>query len=145
MEFFRIKKDIPFMKHALIFNVISALTFVAAVFFLWKNNLNYSIEFTGGTAIEVVYKKPADHEAIQKTLADVGYSDAVIQQFGTAEHILIRLPAKEGKDGDVEAQAVFNSLCQAQSGVMEQQGDKSQVCHDAAKNEPVVKQSVELV
>ena len=145
MEFFRIKKDIPFMKHALIFNVISAITFVAAVFFLWKNNLNYSIEFTGGTAIEVVYKKPADHEAIQKTLADVGYSDAVIQQFGTAEHILIRLPAKEGKDGDVEAQAVFNSLCQAQSGVMEQQGDKSQVCHDAAKNEPVVKQSVELV
>jgi preprotein translocase subunit SecF len=145
MEFFRIKKDIPFMKHALIFNVISAITFVAAVFFLWKNNLNYSIEFTGGTAIEVVYKKPADNEAIQKTLAEIGYSDAVIQQFGTAEHVLIRLPAKEGKDGDALAQAVFNSLCQAQSGVMEQLSDKSQVCHDAAKNEPVVKQSVELV
>ena len=149
MEFFRIKKDIPFMKHALIFNVISALTFVAAVFFLWKNNLNYSIEFTGGTAMEVVYKKPADNEAIQKKLNDLGFSEAVIQQFGTAEHVLIRLPAKEGKNADAQAQAVFAGLCQEQSGALEQQvsakGENVQVCHDAAKGEPVAVQSVEQV
>jgi preprotein translocase subunit SecF len=149
MEFFRIKKDIPFMKHALIFNVISALTFVAAVFFLWKNNLNLSIEFTGGTAMEVVYQKPADNEAIQKKLSELGFGDAVIQQFGTAEHVLIRLPAKEGKDGDKVTQAVFAGLCQEQAGALEQQvsakGESIQVCHDAAKGEPVALQSIEQV
>ncbi|HET7775064.1 MAG TPA: protein translocase subunit SecF, partial [Azospira sp.] len=55
MEFFRIKNDIPFMRHALVFNVISALTFVAAVFFLFYKGLHLSIEFTGGTVIEVTY------------------------------------------------------------------------------------------
>lgn len=149
MEFFRIKKDIPFMKHALVFNVISAVTFVAAVFFLWKNNLNYSIEFTGGTKLEVVYKKPADNEAIQKTLASIGFEDGVVQQFGTAEHALIRLPAKDGKDGDKLANAVLSGLCKAESGTMEDvvlaNGDKRPACHDAAKNEPVVMQSVENV
>jgi preprotein translocase subunit SecF len=148
MEFFRIKKDIPFMKHALVFNVISAITFVAAVFFLWKNNLNYSIEFTGGTAMEVVYKKPADNEAIRNAIAALGIDDAVIQQFGTAENVLIRLPAKAGKDSTI-AQTVFAGLCKAESGVVEQvaseKGDKGLVCHDAAKNEPVALQSVELV
>jgi preprotein translocase subunit SecF len=58
MELFRIKKDIPFMRHALIFNVISALTFVAAVFFLLHKGLHFSVEFTGGTVMEVTYPKP---------------------------------------------------------------------------------------
>jgi preprotein translocase subunit SecF len=148
MEFFRIKKDIPFMKHALVFNVISAVTFLAAVFFLWKNNLNYSIEFTGGTKLEVAYKKPADNEGIQKTLVGLGIEDGVVQQFGTAEHVLIRLPAKDGKDGDALARNVFAGLCKAESGAMENvASDKgnTQVCHDAAKSEPVTLQSIEHV
>jgi preprotein translocase subunit SecF len=150
MEFFRIKKDIPFMKHALIFNVISAITFVAAVFFLWKNNLNYSIEFTGGTAMEVVYNKPANTEAIHNAIAALGIDDEVIQQFGTAENVLIRLPAKAGVDkASSIAQTVFAGLCKAESGAVEQlaseKGDKGLVCHDAAKNEPVALRSVELV
>ncbi len=66
MEFFRIKKDIPFMRHALIFNAISALTFIAAVFFLVSKGLHLSIEFTGGTEMEVVYAKPANVEEIRK-------------------------------------------------------------------------------
>jgi preprotein translocase subunit SecF len=68
MEFFRIKKDIPFMRHALIFNAISALTFVAAVFFLFSKGLHFSIEFTGGTVMEVAYNKPADLEKIRKSI-----------------------------------------------------------------------------
>jgi preprotein translocase subunit SecF len=149
MEFFRIKKDIPFMKHALIFNVISAITFVAAVFFLWKNGLNYSIEFTGGTALEIAYKKPADNEGIRNTLIAAGVSDAVVQQFGTAENVLIRLPYKEGKERDVLTQSVFAGLCKAESGAVEDQtlanGEQSQVCRDASKNEPVVLQKVDQV
>jgi len=65
MEFFRIKKDIPFMRHALVFNAISALTFVAAVFFLITRPLNFSVEFTGGTVMELKYQQPAKLEQIR--------------------------------------------------------------------------------
>ncbi len=96
MEFFRIKKDIPFMRHALVFNAISALTFVAAVFFLFSKGLHLSIEFTGGTVMEVSYSQPADLEAIRKTVAGLGYSDSQVQSFGTAQDVLIRLPVQQG-------------------------------------------------
>jgi preprotein translocase subunit SecF len=59
MELFRIKRDIPFMRHALIFNVISFLTFAAAVFFLFTKGLNLSVEFRGGTVMELRYPGPA--------------------------------------------------------------------------------------
>ena len=96
MEFFRIKKDIPFMRHALIFNVISALTFAAAVFFLFIQGLHLSIEFTGGTVMEVAYTKPADIEGMRKAIGGLGYTDSQVQSFGTAQDVLIRLPAQKG-------------------------------------------------
>ena len=75
MEFFRIKKDIPFMQHALIFNVISLLTFVAAVAFIALRGLHFSIEFTGGTVIEVAY----DHPLLEAILKDT-YGCMVFQE-----------------------------------------------------------------
>ena len=60
MEFFRIRRDIPFMRHALVFNIVSFLTFAAAVFFLVTRGLHFSIEFTGGTVMEVKYAQAAD-------------------------------------------------------------------------------------
>ncbi len=95
MELFRIKKDIPFMRHALVFNAISALTFAAAVFFLFAKGLHQSIEFTGGTVMEVVYSKPADLEAIRKTITDIGFTDNQVTSFGTAHDVMIRLPAQK--------------------------------------------------
>ena len=92
MEFFRIKKDIPFMRNALLFNAVSALTFVAAVFFLIANGLHLSIEFTGGTVMEVAYTKPADLEGIRATVTGLGFADNQVQSFGTAQDVLIRLP-----------------------------------------------------
>ena len=143
MEFFRIRNTIPFMKHALVFNVISAVTFLAAVFFLWKNGLNYSIEFTGGTTLQVSYQKPADGEAIRKAIDAAGVTGATVQQYGRAEEVLIRLPATGDKERAALVQNVFGALCKAESGALEQQanasGESVQVCHDAAKNEPVVK------
>ena len=97
MEFFRIKKDIPFMRHALVFNVISALTFVAAVFFLFAKGLHLSIEFTGGTVMEVSYTKPADLERIRQNISELGFADSQVQSFGTAQDVLIRLPVQRGK------------------------------------------------
>ncbi len=110
MEFFRIKKDIPFMRHALIFNVISALTFVAAVFFLFHKGLHLSIEFTGGTVMEVAYTKPADIEGMRKTIGALGYTDNQVQSFGTAHDVLIRLPAQKGANSAQMSSRVTEAL-----------------------------------
>lgn len=110
MEFFRIKKDIPFMRHALVFNVISALTFVAAVFFLLTKGLHLSIEFTGGTEMEVVYSKAADVEQIRKTIDGLGLPDSQVQHFGTAQDVMIRLPVQKGVDTAQISDKVFSAL-----------------------------------
>jgi preprotein translocase subunit SecF len=110
MELFRIKKDIPFMRHALIFNVISALTFVAAVFFLVYKGLHLSIEFTGGTVIEVTYSKPADLENIRKTIEGLGYTDTQVQSFGTAQDVMIRLPARKDISSAQQSEKVTSAL-----------------------------------
>src|SRR5690349_3917290 len=94
MEFFKIRRTIPFMRYALVFNVISLITFLAAVFFLAHRGLNYSIEFTGGTLIEVAYKESADVERIRQALERSGFKGEV-QNFGSSRDVLIRLPAKE--------------------------------------------------
>ena len=77
MEFFKIRKDIPFMRHAKILNAISLITFVLAVFFLLTRGLHLSVEFTGGTLLEVSYSKPADVEKIRKTLTGLGLTDEI--------------------------------------------------------------------
>ncbi|WP_076592452.1 protein translocase subunit SecF [Herminiimonas arsenitoxidans] len=118
MEFFRIKKDIPFMRHALIFNVISALTFVAAVFFLLHRGLHLSIEFTGGTVMEVAYSKPADIEGVRGKLTELGYADMQVQSFGTAQDVLIRLPAQQNADSAQISERVIGAL-KAQDNTVE--------------------------
>ncbi|NUU02780.1 protein translocase subunit SecF [Herbaspirillum robiniae] len=110
MEFFRIKKDIPFMRNALIFNAISALTFVAAVFFLLTKGLHFSIEFTGGTVMEMAYSKPADLEKIRKSVEGLGYRDTLVQSFGTAQDVMIRLPAQPGVNASQQSEKVTAAL-----------------------------------
>ncbi len=92
MEFFRIKKDIPFMRHAVVFNVISLLTFLLAVFFLFSRGLHLSVEFTGGTLIEINYAQAANLEKVREGLGKAGYSDFSGQNFGSSRDVLIRLP-----------------------------------------------------
>jgi preprotein translocase subunit SecF len=96
MEFFRIKNDIPFMRYALVWNAISVITFLLAVFFLVTKGLHFSIEFTGGTVMEVNYKNEAPIESIRNSLEEMGYPDAQVQNFGTSHDVLIRLPLREG-------------------------------------------------
>ena len=110
MELFRIKKTIPFMRHALIFNAISALTFVAAVFFLVTNGLHLSIEFKGGTDIEVAYQGPANLEQVRATVQSLGYSDNQVQNFGTAQDVMIRLPAQKGVNTAQQSDKVLAAL-----------------------------------
>jgi preprotein translocase subunit SecF len=112
MEFFKIRRVIPFMRHALVFNIISLLTFFAAVFFLAHKGLNFSIEFTGGTLIEANYKQAANVEAVRETLEAAGLKGEV-QNFGSSRDILIRLPAEKGKSTSELSQKV-SALLQAQ-------------------------------
>jgi preprotein translocase subunit SecF len=118
MEFFRIKKDIPFMRHALIFNVISALTFAAAVFFLLHRGLHLSIEFTGGTVMEVQYTKAADVEGVRDSIVKLGFNDMQVQSFGTAHDVLIRLPAQKNVDSGQLSQQVMGALKAQDSDVV---------------------------
>jgi preprotein translocase subunit SecF len=109
MEFFKIRRTIPFMRHALVFNVISAITFVLAVFFLAHRGLNFSIEFTGGTLIEVGYKQSADVDAIRKALDKAGYQ-AEVQNFGSSRDVLIRMHLEKNQSTHELSQKVLDVL-----------------------------------
>jgi len=117
VEFFKIRRDIPFMKNALVFNVISVLTFVAAVFFLVTRGLHLSVEFTGGTVMQVSYAQAADVESVRRTVAGLGYSDVQVQNFGTARDVLIRLPAQKGVSSAQQSERVLVALKAADPGV----------------------------
>ncbi len=95
MEFFRIRRDIPFMRHALVFNVISLLTFVAAVVFLVVRGLNFSIEFTGGVVVEANYSQPANIEGLRSAMQKVGVIEPQVQNFGTDRDVMLRLSLKD--------------------------------------------------
>ncbi len=110
MEFFKIKKDIPFMRHAVIFNAISFVTFAFAVFFLFSRGLHLSVEFTGGTVMEVSYSQPAEVEKIRNTVATLGFTDVQVQNFGTARDVMIRLPAQKGISTAQQSDKVMGAL-----------------------------------
>ncbi|HTJ93241.1 MAG TPA: protein translocase subunit SecF [Pararobbsia sp.] len=116
MEFFRIRKDIPFMRHALVFNVISLITFLLAVFFLIHRGLHLSIEFTGGTVLEVQYPHVAQTDPIRTTLDKLGYNDAQVANFGSSNSVIIRLPLKNGLSSAQESDQVMAGLAQQDPG-----------------------------
>ncbi len=110
MEFFRIKKDIPFMRHAVLLNAISITAFVLAVFFLVTRGLNLSVEFTGGTVIEVAYEQPADLPAIREVISGLGYTEVPVQNFGTSREVLMRLPLVQGQTSGQQSEIVLAAL-----------------------------------
>ncbi|MCW5626202.1 MAG: protein translocase subunit SecF, partial [Burkholderiales bacterium] len=117
MEFFRIRKDIPFMRHALAFNVISLITFLLAVFFLATRGLHLSVEFTGGTVMEVGYSHTADIDGIRTLLEQNNLSEATVQNFGSSETALVRLPTKKGFTGSQLSEEVMTLLRNADPSV----------------------------
>ena len=110
MEFFKIRRDIPFMRYALTFNVISLVTFLAAVIFLATKGLNFSVEFTGGTVMEVSFDHAADVERIRKSLETKGYHDFAVQNFGSSRDVLIRLPLAKGQTSADLSKAVMTAI-----------------------------------
>jgi len=109
MEFFKIRRTIPFMRHALAFNIVSLVTFLLAVFFLATKGLNFSIEFTGGTLIEVSYAQPADVEGVRQALEKAGWK-AEVQNFGSSRDVLIRMHIEKNQSSADLSQKVLGVL-----------------------------------
>ena len=153
MELFRIKNDIPFMRHALAFNVISFLTFAAAVFFIATRGLYLSIEFTGGTVMEVEYTQTADINKTRHTVEGLGFGEVQVQKFGTSRDVLIRLPIRSDIKQTEVAGKVFGALCAAEAGSVSTrqyvtpQGEavSRPSCTVAAGTEPIKLQRTEFV
>ncbi len=117
MEFFKIQKDIPFMKNALAFNVVSLITFLAAVFFLFSRGLHLSVEFTGGTLMEVAYAQPVDVNQVREQIGKLGLTDVQVQNFGSTRDVLIRMPALKGQTSAQQSEQVLGALKAADPSV----------------------------
>ncbi|HEX2825622.1 MAG TPA: protein translocase subunit SecF [Burkholderiales bacterium] len=129
MEFFRIQRDIPFMRHALIFNVISLVTFLIAVGALAVRGLHLGVDFTGGTVMEIRYcKEPqADPKAsctpaaaslphVREAITKLGFTDAAVQNFGSSADVMVRLPVKQGLTSAQLSNQVMAELSKIDAG-----------------------------
>jgi len=110
MEFFRISRDIPFMRHALVFNIVSLVTFIAAVVFLAVNGLNLGVDFRGGTVIEVTYGHAVDFTRVRNAIDKLNLGEFSAQSFGSSDTALIRLPLKEGVSSAQLSERVMGAL-----------------------------------
>ena len=153
MEFFRIRRDIPFMRFALVLNAVSFVTFAAAVFFITTRGLHLSIEFTGGSVIEVAYQQAADLDRVRAAVEKMGYGDAQVQNFGTSHDVMIRLPVRTDIKQSEVAGRVFGQLCAAENGTvatkqyLTAQGEQVSrpSCSTAAGAEPLKLSRTEVV
>lgn len=117
MELFKIGRTIPFMRNALVLNAISFLTFVAAVFFIATKGFHLSIEFTGGTVMEVNYAQAAPLDKVRTAVTGLGYTDFQVQNFGTSRDVMIRLPLAPGQSSATQSDTVMKALKASDSTV----------------------------
>src|ERR1017187_427898 len=110
MEFFRIKQDIPFMSYGKITTSISLVTFIVAIIFLATRGLNFGVDFTGGTVLEMHYAQPADLNKVRDQLSGIGLKDAQVQNFGTSHDVLIQVPLKQNTSGAKLSEQVHDAL-----------------------------------
>jgi len=117
MEFFRIKKDIPFMSYGKVTTSISLVTFLFAVFFLATKGLNFGVDFTGGTVMEVHYAQSAELDKVRQQLGTIDLKEAQVQNFGSSKDVLIQIPLKQNKVGAKLSEQVMEALHQQDASV----------------------------
>ncbi|HEX7454568.1 MAG TPA: protein translocase subunit SecF [Gallionella sp.] len=117
MEFFKIKRDIPFMSYGRYTTAISLVTFLFAVFFLATKGLNFGVDFTGGTVMELHYAQPADLVKVREQLALASLPDVLVQNFGSSHDVLIQVPLKQNVAGAKLSEQVMATLRQQDASV----------------------------
>ncbi|MCW5611031.1 MAG: protein translocase subunit SecF [Rubrivivax sp.] len=153
MEFFRIHRDIPFMRHVLALNAVSILAFVLAMYFLATRGLHLSIEFTGGTLVEVQYAQTADLERTRASVEGLNLGEVQVQNFGTSRDVLIRVPVRGEREQGALSASVFEALCRAEQGTVSTkeyttpQGEQVSrpACTNTAGSEPLTLTRTEFV
>jgi preprotein translocase subunit SecF len=117
MELFRFKHDIPFMSYGRLTTTISLATFILAIFFLATKGLNFGVDFTGGTVMEMHYAQPADVNKVRQGLTEIGFHDALAQNFGSSHDVLIQVPVKANTTGSKLSEDVLAKLKSADASV----------------------------
>lgn len=109
MRIFNFSQPLNFMRLKWAAVVLSTVLVLGSFASIAIKGINWGLDFTGGTVIEVGFATPADLTAVRQTLTDAGYGDAVVQLFGTSRDVLIRIPLRT----DVEQAAVGDSVINA--------------------------------
>lgn len=117
MEFFKIKRDIPFMSYGKYTTTISLVTFILAVFFIATKGLNFGVDFTGGTVMEVHYSQAADPGRVREQLAGIGLNDVLVQNFGSSHDVLIQVSLKQNVVGANLSEMILAQLHQQDASV----------------------------
>lgn len=110
MQIFKQATKIDFMgkrKLAIIFSITLVVVSIGA---LITRGLNFGLDFTGGTLIEVVYEQPVDLQQVRATLAKGGFEDVVVQHFGTSKDVLVRMPPQSNKPSEKLGDEVLTVL-----------------------------------
>ncbi|WP_410500273.1 protein translocase subunit SecF [Chitinibacter sp. S2-10] len=110
MEFFHVKRDIPFMSYGKLTTAISLATFVIAVFFLITKGLNFGVEFTGGTVMEIRYSQSVEINQVRHGVETLKYGEVQVQSLGTTKDVMVRIPNIKGKTSAQLSNEVLNSL-----------------------------------
>jgi len=117
MEFFKIKRNIPFMSYGRYTTTISLATFILAVFFIATKGLNFGVDFTGGTVMEVHYAEAADLNNVRKQLSDMGLQDALVQNFGSSHDVLLQVSLKQNTVGANLSELILSKLQEQDASV----------------------------
>lgn len=110
MQLLRLNSTVSFMKMRVPAMILSLLLIIGSITSLSINKLNWGLDFTGGTLIEVGYQNPADLNAMRDTLSASGFEDAIVQNFGSSEDVLIRLAPREGVKASTISEDVLKAL-----------------------------------
>ncbi len=109
-EILKPKDTIRFMRYSKPASILSLVVVFAAILILSTKWLNWGLDFTGGTLIEVGFEHPADLEKVRGVLAEQNFGDAIVQHFGSTKEVLVRLAPREGVKGEEIGDQVLQTL-----------------------------------
>ncbi|HEY5602017.1 MAG TPA: protein translocase subunit SecF [Gammaproteobacteria bacterium] len=119
MEVFKKQTKIDFLAKRNLAFVFSGVLVLISIVSLATRGLNFGLDFTGGTLIELGYEQPVDLAEVRQSLEKAGFKDPVVQHFGTVHDVMIRLAPQEGTDNKELSTAVVEALKGASSAIFE--------------------------